>query len=111
MILQVVEHVGLKWAIIGLDIASAFFGALGSYCAARKYARSFWSGLVFAVISAGFWIFRQGEKVKEIYSKKVRANEDIPDAPSDMAVGLNMILLAFIAQLVKIVLGIIMEKL
>jgi hypothetical protein len=100
----------LKWCVAGLDLLSALLGMLGSYFAAKRYTRSFFSGIRFAALT--LWLYCRGKQsqVNKVFNERYRANADIPDTPSDMALGLHLIFLAFLVQLSKIILAAVFGK-
>ena len=104
-------HPVLEWITTALDLLSATFGMVGTYYMAKKYASSFTSGIKFAFVALWFYITRRGAQVAKVYNSDYQGNRDIPDIPSDMALGLKHLFLAFFLQVAKIILPVIAAKL
>lgn len=94
----------------GLDALSAVLGMLGTYFMARRYAPSFLSGIQFAILSAYRYLRGRGEQVRKFYVTEFMENRTIADSPADNAMGLNLLFLAFLLQLARIVVTFLLEK-
>jgi hypothetical protein len=97
------EPWALHWGLIALDVFSAVLGMVGTYFMSRRYAKGFLSGLLFAVITFFLYVFFQGAKAREFYAREALSKKEIPDSPADVAFGLNLLFVGFLAQLAKIV--------
>jgi hypothetical protein len=100
------SHPYLEWLSIALDLGSAVFGMLGTYYMAKRYANNFWSGMFFAVAALCMYARGKGKQVAAFYRSRDNANSDIKDIPSETALGLNLLFLAFFLQLAKIAVAI-----
>ncbi len=96
--------------LMGLDVASALLGMVGTYFMSRRYAKNFFSGLFFAVVSFGLYLLLQGATARQFYAREALSKKDIPDSPADVAFGLNLLFVGFLAQLAKIVISALCGK-
>jgi hypothetical protein len=85
-----------------LDAASALLGMLGTYFMSRRFAKKFFSGILFALIGTFLYLFGQGAKVRRFYANEALPGEEIKDAAADSGLGLNLLFIGFLAQLAKI---------
>jgi hypothetical protein len=81
------------------EVLSAFLGIGGTCLMTRRYAQSFWTALLFALILpikalAGRWGHAQ-----QFFEKLGKVNWDVPASPHDMALGMNLLFWAFFLQL------------
>jgi len=100
----------VRWWIAGLDALSAFFGMAGAYFMAKRYARSFVWGLLFAILGTLLYVVGKGDSVRKFYTAEAAANADISDAPGDMGFGLNLLFLGFLFQIARILVSTFVEK-
>lgn len=96
--------------VAAVDMVSAIFGIVGTYFMAKRYAPTFWSGLWIALLALGLRLIGRGENVDQMYNREAEANKDVPDFPADTAFGLNLLFLAFLLQLCKIGLELIVKS-
>lgn len=84
-----------------LNAASAIFGITGSWLMSRRYAKQFGRSVLFALIAPILYLLGRGDRVRSFIEAKVTGNKDIPDFPSEMALGLALLFLAFLLQLLS----------
>jgi len=87
------------------DCASAVAGMFGTWLMSRRYAPRFWRGLLFAVFSPFLFLRGKGPRVRKFYETSVRVNDNVPESPADMALGLNLLFWAFFLQLLAWIFG------
>jgi hypothetical protein len=100
----------LHWWLTGLDAASALLGMVGTYFMSRRYAKNFFSGLFFAVVSLVLYLFFHGAEAREFYAREALSKKGIPDSPADVAFGLNLLFVGFLTQLAKIIISSVSGK-
>lgn len=87
-----------------IDFASAVLGMLGTWQMSRRYAPQFVRTMVFALA----WPFlcllgRKRRRVaRAFFEARASINWDLPESAGDMALGLNLLCLAFILQLLAL---------
>jgi len=111
MILEIVNEPNSlhRWLTV-LDVASASLGMVGTYFMSRRYAKKFFSGVLFALIGTLLYFICLGSKVREFYANESHSEEKIPEAAADAALGLNLLFIGFLAQLAKIVISALYGK-
>jgi hypothetical protein len=110
MILAPQDSHSIHFWIAGLDAASAFLGMVGTYFMARRYASSFLWGMLFALVGTLLYIVGKGQKVRKFYTGGQLGSKDIKDAAGDAALGLNLLFLAFLIQLARIIVSAFFER-
>jgi len=81
------------------EVASAFFGLAGTWLMARRYAREPIRALFFAMLWPVIFGLGGRTRVRDFLREKIRLNEDVPDSPISMVLGLNCLFIAFLIQL------------
>src|SRR5271170_4982939 len=94
----------------GLDALSAILGMVGTYFMAKRYASGFLWGLLFAIVGTFLYLVGRGKQVRRFYTAGQLGNKDIEDAAGDVALGLNLLFVAFLFQLVRISISMFLEK-
>jgi hypothetical protein len=84
------------------EMASASFGLAGSWLMARRYAREPIRALFFAMLWPVIFLAGGRNRVREFLREKIRLNDDVPDSPISMVLGLNCLFVAFLLQLVVV---------
>jgi hypothetical protein len=103
-------HTTATWLVPLLDGISGLLGTAGAYFMSKRYAKTFVSGAVFAIVGLGKYICGKGESVRKFYSEESRANRDIKDPAPDMAFGLSLVFLAFFVQIARIIVSLLLGK-
>jgi hypothetical protein len=91
--------------IAALDSLSAILGMAGTYFMSKRYAKTFFSGVLFALLGLLYYLGGKGDKVRKFYSAESRSNEEIKDSPADMAFGLSLLFAGFLVALARILLS------
>jgi hypothetical protein len=86
-------------ARIYLELGSAIFGIFGTLLMTRRYTSGTPMALLIALMAPVLYLAGQGERVREFYTARTRANREVPVAASRMALGLNLLCWAFFLQL------------
>ena len=81
------------------EIASASFGLAGTWLMARRYAREPIRALLFAMLWPVIFLLGGQSRVRDFLREKIKLNEDVPDSPISMVLGLNCLFIAFLIQL------------
>lgn len=84
------------------EVISAAFGMIGSWLMARRYAREPFRALFFAVIWPIAFLIAGRQQLHEFLAEKIKLNEDVPDSPFGMVLGLSCLLIAFLVQIVVV---------
>jgi len=100
----------MRWLTFGLDAASAVLGMIGTYFMTKRFGLSFFSGAFFAILGVLFYFVGRGQAVRDFYTADAQDKSHIPESPADVAFGLNLLFVAFFAQLARIVLSFFFAK-
>jgi hypothetical protein len=84
-----------------LDLLSAVLGMSGTYFMAKRYANNFVFGVLFAVVATIMYFFGGRATVRSYYAARQAGNQDVGDSAGDVGLGLNLLFVAFLAQLFK----------
>jgi hypothetical protein len=84
------------------EVVSACFGLAGTWLMARRYAREPIRALIFAMLWPFVFLWGGQARVREFLREKIELNQDVPDSPISMVLGLNCLFIAFLIQFVVV---------
>lgn len=81
------------------ELVSAVLGVAGTYKMSRRYAPVFWRSMGYAAGWPFLCLFGQGQRARDFFKARAEIHKDNPESAGDMALGLNLLFLAFLLQL------------
>lgn len=85
------------------EIVSAVLGIAGTYLMSRRYAPNFLRSLLYAAFWPFLCLIGKGQRARKFFTARAEINKDNPESAGDMALGLNLLFLAFLLQLAALV--------
>jgi hypothetical protein len=91
-----------EWIVFGMDAGSSILGIVGTYYMAKRFEPTFWSAFKMALATLRLRLTGKSDSVDSNYDEEAQANKTVPESPSQTALGLNLLFLAFLLQFLKI---------